>query len=131
MPGSGAHVELAREVFAAVGRQDLSRLIELTDPAVEWRSFFALGEAGGVYRGHAGIRRYMSDLADAWEFVRPEIDDGVALGSVVVLVGEIHYRGRGSGVETRSLAGWMLKFRAGKVIIFRAFLDPEEALGSV
>ena len=97
---------------------------------VEWYSFFALAE-GGVYRGHEGTRRYMSDLADAWEIARAEVDDALAVGAVVVLVGRIHYRGKGSGVESSSPSGWMLKFRTGKLICFRAFRDPEQVLEGV
>jgi hypothetical protein len=53
------NVELARQVLYAINGRDLSRLIELTDPKIEWHSFFAeLGE-GGVYRGHDGLRRYI------------------------------------------------------------------------
>jgi ketosteroid isomerase-like protein len=63
---SRENVELAGQVMDALGRRDLSRLIAFADPEVEWRSFFAeLGE-GGVYRGHDGTRRYMSDLNEAW-----------------------------------------------------------------
>ena len=122
-------VKLAREVLAALGTRDPSRLIALSDPEVEWHSFFALSE-GGVYRGHDGTRRYMSDLSDAWEIGRAEVDDALGIGDVAVLVGRIHYRGKGSGVESASPAGWMLKFRNGKVLCFRAFSEPEQALES-
>ena len=129
-----ATVELARQVMDTLSRGDYSRLIEMTDPEVEWRSFFAqLGE-GGVYRGHDGMRRYVSDLSDAWEIVRADVEDVLGVGDVAVLIGRIHFRGRGSGVETEDPAGWMLKFRDGKVVRFRAFRDPEravEALGLV
>jgi ketosteroid isomerase-like protein len=128
---SQENLELAREVFDAVARQDLSRLIELTDPEVEWQSFFALGEQGGVYRGHHGIERYIGDLVDAWETVRPEIEDGVGVGAVVVAVGRIHDRGRGSGVETEASAGWVLEFRSQRVLVFRAFQQPEQVLGAI
>ena len=74
------------------------------------------------------MRQYADDLAEAWEFVRAEPDDGIAVGGVAVLVGHIHYRGKGSGAESRDPAGWMLKFRDGKVLCFRAFRDPERAL---
>jgi ketosteroid isomerase-like protein len=125
---SEENVKLAVQVMDALSRRDLSSLIAMADPEIEWHSFFAeLGE-GGVYRGHDGTRRYMSDLSDAWEIVRADIDDGVGVGNVAVLVGRIHYRGRGSGVETESPAGWMLKFRKGKVVRFRAFREPEQAL---
>jgi ketosteroid isomerase-like protein len=125
---SDENVNLAREVLGALSRGDYDRLVTLSDPEVEWRSFFAeLGE-GGVYRGLDGMRRYVDDLADAWEFVRAEVDDAVGVGDVVLLVGRIHYRGKGSGAEDATPAGWMLKFRDGKVFRFRAFRKPEQAL---
>ncbi len=121
-------VELARRVMEVLSRRDLARLIELSDSEVEWHSFFAkLGE-GGMYQGQEGTRRYLSDLDEAWEIVRADIDDGIGVGDVAVLIGRIHYRGKGSGAETESPAGWMLKFRNGKVLRFRAFREPEQAL---
>ena len=128
---SQENVELAREILAALGTRDPSRLIALSDPEVEWHSFFALSERG-VYRGYDGTRRYMSDLADAWEIRAAEVDDALGVGDIALLVGRIHYRGRGSGVESASPAvGWMLKFRDGKVLRFRAFSEPEQALEAV
>jgi ketosteroid isomerase-like protein len=125
---SQENVELARRVMEALSGRDLSRLIALSDPEVEWRSFFAEFGEGGVYRGHDGTRRYLSDLSEAWDIVRADIDDGIGVGDVAVLVGRIHYRGKGSGIEDESPAGWMLKFRDGKVVRFRAFREPEQAL---
>jgi uncharacterized protein len=127
---SPENVELARKVLDALGKRDPSRLIALSDPEVEWHSFFALAE-GGVYRGHDGAQRFMSDLDDAWEIGSAEVDDGLGAGDVVVLVGRIHYRGKGSGVEGTSPAGWMFKFRDGKLLCFRAFREPEQALEAV
>jgi ketosteroid isomerase-like protein len=124
-------LELAHRAMAALSRGDLPGLIALADPEVEWHSFFAeLGE-GGVYYGHDGTRQYLGDLGEAWEVVRADIDDGLAVGEVAVLVGRIHYRGKGSGIETETAAGWMLKFREGKVIRFRAFREPAQALEAV
>ena len=121
-------LNLARAVMEALSQGDRVRLTALASPDVEWHSFFAeLGE-GGVYRGHEGTRRYLQDLAEAWEIVRADVDDGIAVGDVALLVGRIHYRGRGSGAETETPAGWMLKFRTGKVVRFRAFREPDKAL---
>src|SRR3954470_13337465 len=105
---SHENLEVARAVLAALAKRDPSLLVAMSDPEVEWHSFFALSE-GGVYRGHDGTRRYMSDLADAWEIGAAEVDDALGLGDVALLVGRIHYRGKGSGVESASPAGWMLK----------------------
>ena len=70
----------------------------------------------------------MRDLDDAFEISRGDVDAALGVGDVVVLVGRIHYRGKGSGVESETPVGWMLKFRNRKVLCFRAFRDPEQTL---
>ena len=50
---SQENVTLARRVLDALERRDPEELVALSDPAVEWHSFFALNQ-GGVYRGHEG-----------------------------------------------------------------------------
>jgi len=124
-------VQRALAVMETLGRRDAEALIALADPEVEWHSFFAVGQEGGVYRGHEGTRQYLSDLRDAWETVRAEIDDALAVGDVAVLVGHIHYRGQQSRIETETAAGWNLKFRGEKLLRFRAFREPERALEAV
>jgi ketosteroid isomerase-like protein len=99
---------LAHQVMDALSNRDLVRLLALADPDIEWHSFFAQLGKGGVYRGFDGTREYMRDLSEAWEVVRADIDDGIAVGEVAVLVGRIHYRGKGSGIETENGAGWLL-----------------------
>jgi ketosteroid isomerase-like protein len=124
------NLALAHDVIDAVERRDLDRLIELTDADVEWRSAFVAG-TGGVYRGHAGMREYVKDMLDAWEIVRLDVDHEIGVGNIVLFVGRIHYRGKGSGVEAESQSGYMLKFRKGRVVTFRPFQEPESALEAV
>src|SRR4051794_18325180 len=109
------NMDLARQIMEGLSARAPSELIALSDPDVEWHSFFAIGE-GGVYRGHDGTRRFMRDLEDAWEIGRADVDDGLELADMALLVGRIHYRGKGSGVESESPAGWLLKFRDGKLL---------------
>jgi ketosteroid isomerase-like protein len=128
---SEGNIELATQVVDALNRRDLARLIDLTDPEVEWRSLFAsLGE-GGVYSGHEGMRRCMRDIEDAWEMWRVEIDDALAVGQVTLMVGRLHYRGKGSGVETASSAGWVITVSNERVRSARVFREPEEAVKDV
>ena len=47
-------------------REDLSALLEIADPSVEYVSYLAsLSGGAGTYRGHEGIRQFVRDLADA------------------------------------------------------------------
>jgi ketosteroid isomerase-like protein len=125
---SRENVEAAHEVLSAVERRDRSRLVELTDPEIEWRSFFAdLSE----YHGHDGLIQYLRDLDEAFEWLRPEVGDMLDVGDLVVGVGRIHYRGKESGAEADMPAGWLFRFSGGRLRGFRAFSDPEQALEDV
>jgi ketosteroid isomerase-like protein len=127
---SRENVEVVRRLMAAIAERDLAGLLALTDPQVKWQSFFALGQ-GGVYRGHEAMSQYVRDLDEAFEWIRPEVSSMLHVGDLVVGVGQVGYRGRGSGVEAASLAGWVFKFRGGKLLAFRAFSEPQQALEAV
>lgn len=126
---SPENVEIVHAVFAAIDKRDLGALLDATDPDIEWRSFFALG--GGEYHGHDELRQYVLDLTETFEVLRPEIEDLLCIGETVIGVGRIHYQGKGSGIEAESPAGWVFKFRAGRLVLFRAFGEPEKALQAV
>lgn len=128
---SHENVELVAEVIDAVARQDLARLLDLTDPEIEWHSFLAQVSQAGVYQGHGGMRQYVSDLNDAWDLLTLEDYQAIALGDLVVLVGQLHYRGKGSGLDARTSMGYVVKFREGKVLALRTFRDPEQVLGAI
>ncbi len=130
MADPARNVELARGVLDALHDRDAEALIAISDPDVEWFSFFAISE-GGVYRGAEGIKHYMRDLTEAFGEIDAQVDDGIGIGDTAVLVGRIFYKGRESGVEASSEAGWVFKFRGDKIVLFRAFRDPEQALGEM
>ena len=47
------------------------------------------------------------------------------------MVGNLRYRGKGSGAEAASMVGYMLKVRQGKALVLRAFREPKQALEAV
>jgi ketosteroid isomerase-like protein len=124
-------VDAAHRVLTAVAERDVQTLVALTAPDVQWRSFFAALLEGGEYRGHGALHQYLRDLEDAFEFIRPAVEQVISVGDVVVVVGQIRYRGRASGVEVKEPAGWVFEFTNGKVVSWRAFRDPERALAEV
>ena len=115
----------------AIGRRDAQKLIELSLPESEWHSLFAGLERGGVYHGHEGARQYLADLDEAWEVGTAEVHDALGVAETAVLVGHIHYRGRGSGVENRTPVVWVVECRDGKLARFRAYRDPENMLRGI
>ena len=77
------------------------------------------------------MRKYIKDMNDAWEVVRLDVDHELGVGDIVLFVGRIHYRGKGSGVEAESRSGYVLTIREGRAVRLRQYLDRAEALEAV
>ena len=122
------HVDLVNKLVDAAARQDLERMLELTDPTVEWQPVFAQLREGGAYRGHEGIKQWMADLAETTEALQSEIDDVLRVGATILAVGRLTYRGKGSGAEAETAVGYFIRVRDGRVLQLRAFRDPEDVL---
>ena len=71
---------------------------------------------------HGGHRRFPG---------RHVVGDLLDVGETIVGVGRIYYKGQGSGIEADSPAGWVFRFRDGKVVYFHAFRDPETVFATV
>ena len=100
------------------------REIELhPDPAADWVG------VNDIYRGHDGVRRYMTHVYEAFEDYRPEVEDVLEAGDKVVTLAIEHGRGRASGasVEARHTAHvWTMP--ANKAIRVDLYLDRAKAL---
>ena len=91
---SQENVEAVQGWVAALNREDLDALLEIADPSVEYVSYLASLSGGvGTYRGHDGIRQFLRDLADAWEWFKVEVDEYRDLGDCVLMVGRLASQG--------------------------------------
>jgi ketosteroid isomerase-like protein len=120
----------AREAFVAVSRGDAEEMIRLCHPDFEWRPFRAQLE-GTVYRGPDGIRRCIADLQEDWSEIRIDPLELHEAGDFVVVIGQVHGRGRGSGVELDAVAGFTVEYRDGVPFRLTSYSDPEAALSEL
>jgi phage terminase large subunit-like protein len=64
MADAGTMSTIARQFVDAFNRRDADGLVALVDPALEWHPSVLVG-GRRTYRGHAGLRQWVSDLARA------------------------------------------------------------------
>jgi ketosteroid isomerase-like protein len=103
-----------KEWISAVNSGNLARLLELANPAIEFRSYLAsLSGEKGAYRGHDGLRRYLRDLHDAWAWFRVETEEFRDLGDVVLQRGGLRAKGRASGAEVAEQFVFVHRFEEG------------------
>ena len=114
----------------AINRGDVEALLRVLDPEIEWHSAILIGMGGeeAVYRGHAGIRKFIRDLYETLTGVPAEYSEIRDLGDRLVAIGRIRARGTASGAGIESPIGSVVEFKNGKATRVRTFFDHDEAL---
>jgi ketosteroid isomerase-like protein len=128
------NVELLRRIIEANRSDEIEAgtetIVALSDPSFEFRSVLSAVE-GATYRGHDGVRRYLSDMADAWQEWRNDADEILEIGPDTVLV-NLHFRAvghSGTAVEAHSTA--IFVFSNGKCLSIHSYPTRAAALEDV
>jgi len=112
----GRNTEIVQGVFEAFSRRDLPALLALADPEIVFTP--PTGRLAGrpePYRGHAGLRTYMADVARVWEELRSEPEEYIELdGDLVVCTGRVYAWGVGRVIDAP--AGWLWRLRDGLLL---------------
>lgn len=117
-----AEVRLYR--FAdAVTRRDVDGMIAECDPEVEFASVLSALE-NEAFRGPEGLRRYVRDVAGAWDEWRVELErvEEAPDGRVAAAM-TMHLRGNASGVAFAKRIGHLWELRDGKLWRVTAYAD--------
>src|SRR4051794_8494178 len=100
------NVDLVRRLFEAFNARDVDELVVLSTPDCEWLPFRAQLE-GTVYRGHDGIRRFVTDVDDDWDGYQIDPVEFRHSGDRVAVIGRVRAHSRGSGLDLDSVAGFV------------------------
>jgi uncharacterized protein len=122
-----SNAELVRASFERWNSGDTESLLEQIDPDVEIRVASSQLSGGEPYHGHDGYREWIATMKESFEVweIHPEVFE--EHGDAVLVLGHMHLRGRGSGVELDQETGWIVDVRDGRMWRFQAFLSHEEA----
>lgn len=123
-----ARLRLVEAYYPALNRRDVEAVLSLFTEDAEYLPFNVSVVEGGSYQGHAGIRKFFQDSVDTWEYLHAEPRTYQAAGDQVVVTGHLRARGKQSGIDVDSPAGWVWTIRDDKASRMRVYLDPREAL---
>jgi ketosteroid isomerase-like protein len=122
-------LELFRRAVEAFNQRDLDRMEELTTRDFEFSPYLATLIEATTYRGLEGLHRYFEDADAAWERIVVRLDDVREIRSgVIYSSGELHGKGRASGMEVRVPLAWISEIREGKLASLRSYESEAEAL---
>jgi ketosteroid isomerase-like protein len=124
----GPNAQWVQEAFERWNAGDRTAPLERIDPDVEIHSVIGGALQSEPYRGHEGVRAWLAGVDENFETWELITDQWHERGETLVVLGRIHARGRGSGIELDQPIAWVADFRDGLLIRLRTFLDHEEAL---
>jgi ketosteroid isomerase-like protein len=128
---SQATAEFLQRFFEAFDSHDESTLLDLVHPDVEFTSLIV--EVEGDFRGHEGLRRYLSELFTAFPDFRVQLDEFQLLGEGAVVKVRVRASGGASGAST-DLTDWqaltLLDGRAAWWGFFRTEAEARTAIES-
>jgi ketosteroid isomerase-like protein len=111
----GEKSELYRRGLEAWNERDVERFLETVHPEFVLRSRLTDVE-GTAYQGHAGVRQYFTDLAEAFNELRMEIEEIEERGDWVVVTLRLTGTGAASGAGLDVDVISAVRFRDGLVV---------------
>src|SRR6188472_1719702 len=110
-----------RETFDRWNRGDYSVRPGTLDPDVEIISAAGM-LSGGPYRGYDGYQRWIADISESFDEWGLRLDEFEPLApDRVFVVGAVHFRGRGSGVDVDLPCAWIMDHTEGMLTRLEAF----------
>jgi ketosteroid isomerase-like protein len=122
------NVTLVTRSFEAICAWDVETLLRLYHPDVVFMPLTGTRVESGGYRGHDGVRAYMSEAQDLWEVLEPVGELFTDFGDHVLVAGRCRVRGRSSGAESNPVCAWVVGVRDGLIVSHRACESWDEAL---
>jgi ketosteroid isomerase-like protein len=112
------------EAWQRGGVMDMSFL----DPEVTYEDSNLPDHIGEAYRGHEGIVRAAERWIEPFEWLLIELEQIVDAGDHLVSIHRARSKARYTGIEFDTPLAYLWTLRDGKVIHFRSFREPGEAL---
>jgi ketosteroid isomerase-like protein len=117
--------DLVREIYARWNQGDRDTNPEEIHPdAVVYSAM-----TGDTFRGLDGVRRWMAEIDeqfDDWMLTIEEVRN--VPGDRLLVLGEVHFRGRASGVEFDQAMGWLIEFEAARITALHNIVGHEAAI---
>ena len=126
---AGADVDTLRAGYAALNRGDLSVVLELIDPDIEWHEPEFSPDAG-THRGRDSFERFLRGWLESFEGFRVEPEQVVERGDELVAVVHQTGTGRASGLQVEARLAHVWTVADGRAVRWEAVPDPEAVLSN-
>lgn len=123
------NVETLREGYEALNRGDLSIVLGLLHPEIEWHEPAPSPEAG-THTGRESFERFLRSWLDTFDEFRVDPERVVEKGDRLIAVVRQTGRGRSSGVAIEARLAHVWTISDGLAVRWESVADPDVALAS-
>jgi hypothetical protein len=121
------NVAIVERLFDAFERRDADAMVQVMAEDVVFEPASSEREAREPYDGHAGMRRYLRDLARTWAEFRVTIHEYQAAGEQVLVRGRVYARSASPAFISDSEIAFIWRVRDGRIVHGRTYTDPDDA----
>ncbi len=122
-----ANVEALQRGYEALNRGDLSGVLELLDPEIEWHEPEPSPDAG-THTGRDSFERFFRSWIDSFDGFKVEPEQGLERDDKLIAVVNQSGRGRASGVEVDARLAHVWTVKNGRAIRWEAIAKVDDAL---
>jgi len=119
---------LVSRLYRCFNERDEAGIVALCDETLEFYPVMTAEAVGreAPYRGPAGLRQYLADVAQAWEELRISPGRVEPRGDSLLVHGRVYARSRELGIRDMPVA-WIWQVRDGRFVRGEVFADPDQA----
>ncbi len=116
-------LDVVKEVYNRFSKGDLDGFLALCDEDIEWVvNGPATLEKCRAFQGRDGVRKFLDILGGSWEFRSFKVQEFIAEGIAVVVLGEETGEDKKSKESFENRWAHVFDVKDGKIIRFREFL---------
>jgi uncharacterized protein len=126
---ASANIETLERGYDALNHGDLSVVLELLDPDIEWHEPAPSPDAG-AHQGRDSFERFLRSWLESFDGFRVEPEQVVERGDDLVAVVRQTGTGRASGLQVEARLAHVWTVADGRAVRWEAVPDVETALGN-
>jgi uncharacterized protein len=119
-------VQSLRRGYEALNGGNLSAVLELLDPDIEWHE--PASPEAGSHRGREGFERYLRGWRESFDDFRVHPEQVVDRGDRLIAIVRQTGRGRASGLRVEARLAHVWTVQDGRAVRWEAVADPDEVL---
>jgi ketosteroid isomerase-like protein len=129
---SQENVEVVRRFETSWANRNLEAALECVHDDLEFDWSDSMGPFVGTYKRRAGLTRFWTDMLEAWERFRPEIEEIIDCGPErLITLDVVRARGKGSGIDMEARGAMLWTVQEGRISRVKMFQTKDEALEAV